>query len=65
MGPPPDPAHVPALAAALADLDQRTGLARIKADVRRLVVVAQANYERELAGEPAIEVDPYPLQPLP
>ena len=56
LGLPPLPEHLPALAAALRELDARTGLAQIKAEVRQLVTTAQVNYERELEGEPPIEM---------
>ena len=40
LGPPPSPAHRPHLAAALAELEARTGLGEIKAAVGRLVQLA-------------------------
>ena len=40
LGPPPSPAHRPQLAAALAELEARTGLGEIKAAVGRLVQLA-------------------------
>ena len=42
LGPPPSPELVPALRVALEELDRRTGLARIKHEVRQLVTIAQA-----------------------
>ena len=54
LGAPPTPDTVPALAAALDELERKTGMSRIKHEVKQLVQIAQINYERELEGEPPI-----------
>ena len=56
IGPAPTPETRPKLRAALDDLDGLIGLAVIKQAVRRLVVLAKANYDRELRGQAPLEM---------
>ena len=56
IGPAPTPETRPKLRAALDDLDGLIGLAVIKQAVRRLVVLAKANYDRELRGQAPLDM---------
>ena len=51
IGPPPDRDHVPALGAALDELDEMIGIEKVKQSVQQIVTLARTNYDRELRGE--------------
>jgi hypothetical protein len=51
IGPRPTPDKIPALKAALTELDGMVGLAAVKASVRTLVDLLCRNYDLELAGD--------------
>ena len=51
LGPPPSVGRVPDLRAALAELDNKIGLKKVKEAAHRLVKLAQTNYARELNCE--------------
>ena len=51
VGPPPIPERLPALRAALEELDAMIGLEEVKRAAKSLVALARTNYHRELRGE--------------
>lgn len=56
IGPPPSRYTIPELGVALGELDKLSGLREVKRAVYELVSTAAANYERELRGEPVLQI---------
>lgn len=56
LGPRPSRSNLPELDHALSELENLTGLEKVKQSVRELVDLVADNYERELTGKPIVEV---------
>ena len=52
IGPRPDRDNVPDLGRALDELDEMIGLDSVKQSIKRIVTLAQTNYDKELKGSP-------------